>query len=57
MFISCDTCGYDSGDQTSIETLLVQIIHDGGTMEQIPDQLGWDIVCPNGHSGECIHMD
>jgi hypothetical protein len=58
MFISCDRCGYDSGDQDTMKALAAKVIADGGKMETVePPQRGWFIACPNGHEGDAIHLD
>jgi hypothetical protein len=61
MFVSCDKCGYDSGDYTANESIAQKVESDGGSMMLAYDEngkpKGWDITCPNGHSGESIHID
>jgi hypothetical protein len=61
MFVSCDDCGYDSGDQPDNQTLAAKVNADGGHMMMAYDDLGkpkgWDISCPQGHDGDSIHLD
>jgi hypothetical protein len=56
VFVSCDKCGYDSEDRDSALELAEKVRQDGGHMELIPGA-GWDIECPNGHSGDEVHID
>jgi len=55
MYVYCDICGYDSGDEATAELLAAKVIEDGGQMEKSEDDY-WDITCPEGHT-DGIHMD
>jgi len=61
MFVSCDECKYDSGDRDGNQELAEKVNADGGKMMMAYDEngkpKGWEITCPNGHSGDSIHMD
>lgn len=61
MYVSCDKCGYDSGDRDSNTELAAKVNADGGSMMMAYDEngkpKGWEIACPNGHDGESIHLD
>jgi len=55
MFVYCDKCGYDSGDESSNTELAKKVLEDGGLM--FDTQQGWYIECPQGHNRDEIHMD
>ena len=58
MYVKCDQCGYDSGDEDDDNRLAAKVTSDGGTMTRAePPAFGWDITCPNGHTGDAIHLD
>jgi len=57
MFVSCYVCQYDSGDRGSSEVLATKVQDDGGTMQRIPPSGTREIICPNGHGGDNIHLD
>jgi hypothetical protein len=65
MFVSCDKCGYDSGDQESADELAQKVNADGGRMVRVRTKfkdvtrgyIAWDITCPKGHKGDEIHLD
>lgn len=61
MFVHCDICKYDSGDQEGNTRLAAKVNADGGYMRMAYDEdgkpAGWDVACPNGHEGDEIHID
>jgi hypothetical protein len=57
MSVICDQCKYHSGDYESVATLADKVNNDGGSMLIDKTTGHWNIICPNGHSGECIHLD
>jgi hypothetical protein len=62
MFVKCDICKYDSGDFDSCEQIAMKVNADGGSMALVKEPgtdkpRGWEIQCPNGHSGDAIHLD
>lgn len=56
MRVTCDICHYDSGDFDSAEEIAKRVNGDGGFMDQDTNNF-WEIRCPEGHSGDCIHLD
>lgn len=61
MFISCDACGYDSGDRSSNLQLADKVNNDGGhmlmTYNEDGNPTGWEILCPKRCGEQYIHLD
>lgn len=60
MYISCDSCRYDSGDSTTLDDLVHKVNVDGGFMERkfTPEGCsdGWTILCPNDCGGQYVNF-
>lgn len=55
MYVSCDKCGYDSGDCDSRQALAEKVVDDGGLFFQTPQ--GLHVECPSGHNGDEVRID